>query len=71
MASLNFAIQMQWTQFNYPLKNLGAFESKIFSNDERGDSDKEIELQRRSDHEHIEAGWPVSDLCREHRKPSN
>ena len=64
MASLNFAIQMRWTKFSNPLKNLGAFESKIFSNDERVDSDKEIELQRRSDHEHIETGWPVSDLCR-------
>ena len=31
-------------------------ESRIFSNDDRGDSDEEIEVQRRADHAHPETG---------------
>ena len=32
-------------------------ESRIFSNDDRGGSDEEIEIQRRADHGDPEAGW--------------
>lgn len=37
-------------------RDLWLLDNRLFSNDARRDSDEEIELQRRSDHEHIEIG---------------
>lgn len=44
-------------------------DSRIFSNNERGDFAKEVKAQRRPDHEYFKlagGGGPVTDLRRKH-----